>query len=627
MTKTVQNNDQQIAKLYQNKYFIYPTISLIIAAILVYLWFPANLWQYPIQFTDAPAHYYYIAKLVNQGFGTAFHLTSENQFYPPLWHIVAALMVKFFSVNIMTGAALSWLFFNCLVFPLGNILLVWYFIDKKNLGLLTLTPIISIVLTPMPYLLLHQGPLLAYGSACTLLPLTLFFTLKTFDIFLNWQAIVFAKYFSLTICLLILDILAQPRIIFTYLLILLPFIINYLIQFHKINPKLFKRILQIIIILIAIFISLTIFYVLTKLKSSLLLHPENWFTSHTGSNNYLYTFLNAFSGGILLFKTSLINIILASFLSIIAIYIIIKNFLAKNWQLASAYILIAIIFILADTSSGAIGNLLTAPWYHDENRIATALPTILICLIYQYLVSINYKFEKTFSNTANNIFKKSVLWLKLNNYLKIKQYKLTAILSVMSIFIIFGLIYTLDTTRNYLGNNLNETSNVNIVAKNSILTIEKINAFNQMNSVIGINDLVYGDPFTGLQYYYIYQTRPVFFPYINPRIDKNPEMKNVLLSFGTPDPYLIPYTSKQNRINFVNSKKMLNVLCKPTGNKKFFVDFGKPYRTDMIIYNQFSGFRNQQTIAKYVKDKAFKRVLQIPSGQSNNFIVYQLACN
>ncbi|MDR2799101.1 MAG: hypothetical protein LBB07_00555, partial [Bifidobacteriaceae bacterium] len=230
-----------ILEKMKSKYFLYPFFSFILSLLIVILWYPSNLWQYPIQFTDAPAHYYYIEKLVRNGFGSAMHLTLEGGFYPPLYHIVAAIFIKIFHVGVMTGSTLSWLFFNAIVFPVGMIFLVSYFIGRKNIFILALTPILSVSFFAFPYLLLHQGPLLAYAAATALLPFLIYFTLKFFDALIdflqNKNKRLLIIYFSASCILGLLSVLAQPRILFAYGVFILPFLIDYLRKIYKINPK------------------------------------------------------------------------------------------------------------------------------------------------------------------------------------------------------------------------------------------------------------------------------------------------------------------------------------------------------------------------------------------------------
>ncbi|MDR2748740.1 MAG: hypothetical protein LBB10_02460, partial [Bifidobacteriaceae bacterium] len=578
---TVKN--KEIVRRFKSKHFLFPFCGLAVSFLIVFLWYPSNLWQYPIQFTDAPAHYYFIEKLVSNGFGGALHLTLEGAFYPPLFHIVAAACVKLFSVSVITGASLSWLFFNAIIFPLGMTFLVSYFIGQKNVFILTLTPVFAVSFSCFPYLLLHQGPLLAYATATSLLPFFIYFTLRFFDSLIDFfkskssgaklikqkeskskknKLIKSVIIYFLSVCLLaILSALAQPRIVFSYALFIFPFIISYLIKIYKINPKIARRVFCIVAGIIAIVAAFVALYVFKYLHKDMLFHPSTWFAAHISTDNYLNTILSGFSGGLLFLKANMALQIIATLISLGMIYVIYKSFKNKNWELPTVYLLFVFLFITSYIPSGAIGNILTAPWYHDENRIITLAPIIMIPLLTSFLTSDYFLTDNCFI-TGKQFSIKIVKGI---------QTTIIAALLVVALIIVYLI---LDPTRGYLADDTNKAANIKTVSNNSILTSEKLDAFEKMNKYIGKDDIVFGDPFTGLQYYYIYYGRTVYYSYINPRIDKVKQEAEVLLSFGTPPSVLHPETQTP-----ASSDMMLKTLCAVKGEKKFFIDFGLPYRT------------------------------------------------
>ena len=58
-------------------------IGIASALCLVIAWFPSTVWNTPIVSSDAPAHYYFIRRLLDEGLGAALHLWPHNSFYPP----------------------------------------------------------------------------------------------------------------------------------------------------------------------------------------------------------------------------------------------------------------------------------------------------------------------------------------------------------------------------------------------------------------------------------------------------------------------------------------------------------------------------------------------------------------
>ena len=69
-------------------------IGVASALCLVIAWFPSTVWNTPIVSSDAPAHYYFIRRLLDEGLGAALHLWPHNSFYPPLFHVCAYFVIK-----------------------------------------------------------------------------------------------------------------------------------------------------------------------------------------------------------------------------------------------------------------------------------------------------------------------------------------------------------------------------------------------------------------------------------------------------------------------------------------------------------------------------------------------------
>ena len=69
-------------------------IGVASALCLVIAWFPSTVWNTPIVSSDAPAHYYFIHRLLDEGLGAALHLWPHDSFYPPLFHVCAYLVIK-----------------------------------------------------------------------------------------------------------------------------------------------------------------------------------------------------------------------------------------------------------------------------------------------------------------------------------------------------------------------------------------------------------------------------------------------------------------------------------------------------------------------------------------------------
>ena len=71
-------------------------LGVLAAFAVVLAWFPRGeaVWNYPLHQIDAPAHYYFIRKILDEGGGAATHLWPNDAYYPPLFHLLAAGLVK-----------------------------------------------------------------------------------------------------------------------------------------------------------------------------------------------------------------------------------------------------------------------------------------------------------------------------------------------------------------------------------------------------------------------------------------------------------------------------------------------------------------------------------------------------
>ncbi|WP_229831346.1 DUF6541 family protein, partial [Streptomyces mutabilis] len=112
-------------------------IGVASALCLVIAWFPSTVWNTPIVSSDAPAHYYFIHRLLDEGLGAALHLWPHDSFYPPLFHICAYLVIKIaalFGVQCSIYAAfnITWIIASGVIFPAGMLVLCRYFLQRWN---------------------------------------------------------------------------------------------------------------------------------------------------------------------------------------------------------------------------------------------------------------------------------------------------------------------------------------------------------------------------------------------------------------------------------------------------------------------------------------------------------------
>ena len=108
-------------------------LGVLTACTVVVAWFPKGsaAWNYPLHEIDAPAHYYFIRKIFDQGIGAATHLWPNDAFYPPMFHLLAAGLIKLAAVfgvtiNVYTALNVVWIMGAGLIWPAGLQLLASY---------------------------------------------------------------------------------------------------------------------------------------------------------------------------------------------------------------------------------------------------------------------------------------------------------------------------------------------------------------------------------------------------------------------------------------------------------------------------------------------------------------------
>ena len=253
-------------------------IGIASALCLVIAWFPSTVWNTPIVSSDAPAHYYFIRRLLDEGLGAALHLWPHNSFYPPLFHVCAYSVIRIAALfgaqcSIYAAFNITWIIASGVIFPSGMLVLCRYFLQRWNRGnpisrisqasstpesssvsessnvsnqqvssavnrqynatfdatfvlqnLIGLfVPVLAVSSVCHPYGLLNAGPLIAFGFATSLLPFLIAATLRLFDAIAAREHIV--KWLVITAIAGVVCLVAHPRIAFTYALILVPFIV------------------------------------------------------------------------------------------------------------------------------------------------------------------------------------------------------------------------------------------------------------------------------------------------------------------------------------------------------------------------------------------------------------------
>ncbi|MDF7640202.1 hypothetical protein PT279_01135 [Bifidobacterium sp. ESL0784] len=297
---------------------------------IVLAWFPKtwDAWNLPLQEIDAPAHYYFIRKLLREGIGAATRLWPNDAYYPPMFHIVAAAIISAgqtlgIKVNIYAAFNIVWLVTSGLVWPAGVSLWASYFTRRFDgaspswrpfsCAMLLIVPLLAVASASHPFQMLVSGPLIAFGLATTLLPYWLYVTLRLFDAIADRYHIL--RWLAVTVLVGLLCMFAHPRIAFTWLLLMAPFILL------RLPWKLILAAFAAVVVCSVAFF----FYMIGHYHSSRYLDPSSWFHTYVPNRSvpdalriFFTDNISGFAGG---FMAVVVTVCLAVAVAVIVGYL------------------------------------------------------------------------------------------------------------------------------------------------------------------------------------------------------------------------------------------------------------------------------------------------------------------
>ncbi|WP_236824343.1 DUF6541 family protein [Bifidobacterium sp. N5G01] len=717
-------------------------IGIVSALCLVIAWFPSTVWNTPIASSDAPAHYYFIRRLLDEGLGAALHLWPHNSFYPPLFHICAYFVIKIavlFGVQCSIYAAfnITWIIASGVIFPSGMLVLCRYFLQRWNRGnpisrisqasptsesssvsessnvsnqhassavnqqynatldatfvlqnLLGLfVPVLAVSSVCHPYGLLSAGPLIAFGFATSLLPFLIAATLRLFDEISAREHIV--KWLAITAIAGVICLVAHPRIAFTYALILVPFIVL------RLPWKLILGAFIAMCVGAVAFVAL----MLTSFKSDRWANPASWFHSHQPSKNLWESISFCFTDGLdgfpaILFALLLIAGTVAAFVCVsrrtvvrfsdslsVAVSTVAPAFPADADALASdtavpapavspvptsglpavscsdaadvslfessepsrprrndrlrdvialmaAFLLVTLVYVCTVTLVGALPNIISAPWYRDENRIVTMLPLVALPLL---VIGVNAfsecvsacaasasfaPFVSSFS-TKNSVSSSSVPSLSsgpavssvksvsfISNWIgPIAAFLVVAILAVSAQIVC--------PSRTAVRDAIIAHSSLDQSDPNEQLTEQKIIVLRKVTERTGTQATIISDPLNGSMYAETLFNANMLYPIINARTDVSPA----------------PFGKVETAFASGDVQQVLGTVCPLTDAPKYFLTMGDqaqslqsfPYRA------QYDSFHNEELIDAYVDDGTLVKVADY-SQYGQGWALYRFGC-
>lgn len=730
-------------------------IGIASALCLVIAWFPSTVWNTPIASSDAPAHYYFIRRLLDEGLGAALHLWPHNSFYPPLFHICAYFVIKIaalFGVQCSIYAAfnITWIIASGVIFPSGMLVLCRYFLQRWNRGnrisnrisrisnpisrisqasptsesssvsessnvsnqhassavnqqynatldatfvlqnLLGLfVPVLAVSSVCHPYGLLSAGPLIAFGFATSLLPFLIAATLRLFDEISAREHIV--KWLAITAIAGVICLVAHPRIAFTYALILVPFIVL------RLPWKLILGAFIAMCVGAVAFVAL----MLTSFKSDRWANPASWFHSHQPSKNLWESISFCFADGLdgfpaILFALLLIAGTVAAFVCAsrrtvvrfsdslsVAVSTVAPAFSAdadadalasdtavpapavspvptsglpavscsdaadvslfessepsrprRNDRLRdvialmAAFLLVTLVYVCTVTLVGALPNIISAPWYRDENRIVTMLPLVALPLL---VIGVNAFSECVSACAASASFALSASSFSAKNSVSSSSVPSLssgpAVSSVKSVSFISNWIGPIAAflvvailavsaqivcpSRTAVRDAIIAHSSLDQSDPNEQLTEQKIIVLRKVTERTGTQATIISDPLNGSMYAETLFNANMLYPIINARTDVSSA----------------PFGKVETAFASGDVQQVLGTVCPLTDAPKYFLTMGDqaqslqsfPYRA------QYDSFHNEELIDAYVDDGTLVKVADY-SQYGQGWALYRFGC-
>ena len=723
-------------------------IGIASALCLVIAWFPSTVWNTPIVSSDAPAHYYFIRRLLDEGLGAALHLWPHNSFYPPLFHVCAYFVIKIaalFGVQCSIYAAfnITWIIASGVIFPSGMLVLCRYFLQRWNRGnpisnpisrisqasstsesssvsessnvsnqrvssavnrqynatfdatfvlrnLIGLfVPVLAVSSVCHPYGLLNAGPLIAFGFATSLLPFLIAATLRLFDAIAAREHIV--KWLAITAIAGVVCLVAHPRIAFTYALILVPFIVL------RLPWKLILGAFIAMCVGAVAFVAL----MLTSFKSDRWANPASWFHSHQPSKNLWESISFCFTDGLdgfpaILFALLLIAGTVAAFVCASrraamrsadslsgAVSTATPDFSAdadadalasdtavsapdvslvsasglpaascsdpadvslsassepsrprRNDRLrdvialTAAFLLVTLVYVCTVTLVGALPNIISAPWYRDENRIMTMLPLVALPLL---VIGVNALSECVSACAASASFAPSASSFSAKNSVSSSSVpslsSASAVSSVknvslasnwigpIAVFLVVAILAVsaqiVCPSRSAARDTIIAHSSLNQSDPNEQLTEQKITVLRKVTERTGTQATIISDPLNGSMYADTLFNANMLYPIINARTD-------------VPS---APFGKVETAFASGDGQQVLGTVCSLTDAPEYFLTMGDqakslqsfPYRA------QYDSFHNEELIDAYVDGGTLVKVADY-SQYGQGWALYRFGC-
>lgn len=589
-------------------------LGICLAFLIVLIWFPKSqsMWTLPIQEIDAPSHYYFIRKLMRNGVSAALTLNPNGSFYPPLFHLLVYALISISSMfgsglNIFASLNIVWIVASGLIFPAGMALWCSYFLQKsRGWGkevISFLVPVLSVSSAAFPFWLLRAGPLIAYGFASCILPFLLYGSLRLMDLLTGvdpGRSRALVRWILIDLALFLMICFAQPRVAFTYLVLVGFFALI------KLPRKFLISILALVLAAGGLFGA----YVMYRDPGKNYLHPSTWF--HT------FQPTRSLSGALGIVVGDGLSGFAGVCMALMVCLAILSSLLLsgeRKWlgaALVLAFLLVGLVFVCSASLTGPIANLLTAAWYRGETRTVSMIPFAVVPLLV-------FGADCLLAN-GPDLLRKMVPSLD-----RVAEELMPWVLS--SLMVIMVLLSNLSNPiRVEMAGQIADTTRLLSTTQGAQLTTQKKQVLDDVAIRVEPDAVVISDPMNGSMYGMTLNGTNMLYPVYNAMHTKHGAVfGQVEEAFASGDRDTLLDTVCQVQTNYA----FKSPRSAPTS--VYFLAMGD--QADSLLMftykNQYLPFHNQAVINRYIGQGALKLIRDYNDGDPArmNWALYRFACH
>ena len=294
--------------------------------------------------------------------------------------------------------------------------------------------------------------------------------------------------------------------------------------------------------------------------------------------------------------------------------------------LTAAFLLVTLVYVCTVTLVGALPNIISAPWYRDENRIMTMLPLVALLLL---VIGVNALSECVSVCAASASFVPSASSFSAKNSASSvpSLSSASAVSSVRNVslasnwigpiaaFLVIAILAVsaqiVCPSRTAARDAIIAHSSLNQSDPNEQLTEQKITVLRKVMERTGTQATIISDPLNGSMYAETLFNANMLYPIINARTD-------------VPS---VPFGKVETAFASGDGQQVLGTVCPLTDAPEYFLTMGDqaqslqsfPYRA------QYDSFHNEELIDTYVDGGTLVKVADY-SQYGQGWALYRFGC-